>query len=237
MDDRTRKDNQTLIEFWNTAFAMSDEEKEEYRKNIENWKELAPSEKLFHAAGSLGSRKKVLDYGCGNGWAGIIAAKSGCTDVTAVDVSENGVEAARFLSGLYNVEDRMYFSAVSPDWLSNVPDGAYDGFFCSNVLDVIPTETAKEIIREAARIVTDDASVIIGMNYYLSPERAAERGMELQDSNCVYVNGVLRLVSLSDEEWTEVFSPYCTVEKLDHFAWPGETDERRRLFFLKKVQK
>ena len=234
MDDKTRKDNQTLIEFWNTAFAMSEEEKEEYRKNIEDWKELAPSEKLFHAAELLGSKKKVLDYGCGNGWAGIIAAKSGCTDVTAVDVSENGVEAARFLSGLYAVEDRMHFSAVSPDWLSTVPDGIYDGFFCSNVLDVIPTETAKEIIREVARVVTDDASVVIGLNYYMSPEKAAERGIELVDGNCVYMNGVLRLVSLSDEEWTDVFSPYFTVEKLDHFAWPGETKETRRLFFLRK---
>lgn len=232
---KTIEDNQKLIEFWNSAFAMSDEEKEEYRNNIEDWRELAPSEKLFHAAGSLGSRKKkVLDYGCGNGWAGIIAAKSGCTDVTAVDVSENGVEAARFLSGLYNVEDRTHFSVVSPDWLSTVPDGTYDGFFCSNVLDVVPSVTAKEIIREAARVVTDDASVVIGLNYYMSPEKAAGRGIELVDGNCVYMNGVLRLVSHSDEEWTEVFSQYFTVEKLDHFAWPGETEETRRLFFLSK---
>ena len=234
MDDKVRKDNHTLIEFWNSAFAMSEEEKEEYRNNLEDWKELAPSEKLFHAAESLGSRKKVLDYGCGNGWAGIIAAKSGCTDVTVVDVAENGVEAARFLSSLCAVEDKMHFNAVSPDWLSSVPDGTYDGFFCSNVLDVIPTETAKEIIREAARVVTDGASMIIGMNYYLSPEQAAEKGMELQDGNCVYMNGVLRLVSLSDGEWMEVFSPYFTLEKLEHFAWPGETEERRRLFLLNK---
>ena len=95
-------------------------------------------------------------------------------------------------------------------------------------------KSTKEIIKEAAGVLTDDADVVIGMNYYLSTEQAAERGMELQNGNCVYVNGVLRLVSLSDEEWTELFSPYFVVEKLDHFAWPGETKERRRLFFLKK---
>ena len=67
--------------------------------------------------------------------------------------------------------------------------------------------------------MTDNASVIIGMNYYLSPEQAVERGTELQDGNCVYVNLVLRLVSFSDEEWTAIFSPYFTVEELDHFAW------------------
>ena len=234
MDDKTRKDNETLIEFWNSAYVISEEEMEQCRKDPDSWKELVPSEKLFHAAGSLGSRKKVMDYGCGMGWAGIVAAKSGCPDVTAVDVSETGVRSAEEFAKLYGVQGQVHTSLVSPEWLSAVPGGTYDGLFCSNVLDVVPSVTAKEIIREAARVVTDDASVVIGLNYYMSPEKAAERGIELVDGNCVYMNGVLRLVSLSDEEWTEIFSPYFTVEKLDHFAWPGETEETRRLFFLMK---
>lgn len=234
MDDKTRKDNETLIEFWNSAYVISEEEMEECRKDPDSWKELVPSEKLFHAAGSLGNRKKVLDYGCGMGWVGIVAAKSGCPDVTAVDVSETGVRSAEEFAKLYGVQDQVHVSMVSPEWLSAVPDGTYDGLFCSNVLDVVPSVTAKEIIREAARVVTDDASVVIGLNYYMSPEKAAERGIELVDGNCVYMNSVLRLVSLSDEEWTEIFSPYFTVEKLDHFAWAGETEETRRLFFLMK---
>lgn len=234
MDDKTRKDNETLIEFWNSAYVISEEEMKECRKDPDSWKELVPSEKLFHAAEMLGSRKKVLDYGCGMGWASIVAAKSGCPDVTAVDVSETGVRSAEEFAKLYGVQDQVHVSMVSPEWLSAVPDGTYDGLFCSNVLDVVPSVTAKEIIREAARVVTDDASVVIGLNYYMSPEKAAERGIELVDGNCVYMNSVLRLVSLSDEEWTEIFSPYFTVEKLDHFAWPGETEETRRLFFLMK---
>ena len=56
--------------------------------------------------------------------------------------------------------------------------------------------------------------------------------MELQDGNYVYVNGVFRLVSLSDKEWTEIFAPYFTAEKLDHFAGSGEIEERRSLIFL-----
>ncbi|MBP5237135.1 MAG: class I SAM-dependent methyltransferase [Clostridia bacterium] len=234
MDDKTRDDNRTLIEFWNSAYVISEEEMEQCRKDPDSWKELVPSEKLFRAAETLGSRKKVLDYGCGMGWAGIVAAKSGCPDVTAVDVSETGTRAAEAFSDLYSLKDVMHVSFVSPEWLSTVPDGTYDGFICSNVLDVVPSVTAEEIIREAARVVTEDASVIIGLNYYMSPEKAAERVIELVDGNCVYMNGVLRLVSHSDEEWTEIFSPYFTVEKLDHFAWPGETEETRRLFFLMK---
>jgi len=48
------------------------------------------------------------------------------------------------------------------------------------------------------------------------------------------VDGVLRLVSRTDEEWAAIFSPYYTVERLEHFAWPGEAKETRRLFCLRK---
>ena len=72
------------------------------------------------------------------------------------------------------------------------------------------------------------------MNFYMSPERAAEKGEELVNGNMVYEDGVLRLVSRSDEEWAQIFSPWYSVEKLDHFAWPGESAERRRLFILRR---
>ena len=48
------------------------------------------------------------------------------------------------------------------------------------------------------------------------------------------MNGVLRLTSLSDEEWKDLFAPYFNVESLTYFSWPGEEKETRRLFVLKK---
>ena len=68
----------------------------------------------------------------------------------------------------------------------------------------------------------------------LSPEAAAAKGLALADGRRLYVEGVLRLVSRTDEEWAEVFSPWYTVEGLEHFAWPGEARETRRLFRLRK---
>ncbi|MBR6006402.1 MAG: methyltransferase domain-containing protein, partial [Clostridia bacterium] len=67
--------------------------------------EMAPSEKLMKAAAELGARKKVLDLGCGNGWAACIAAKAGCGDVTAADPAPNAAAAARFIAGLCGVGD------------------------------------------------------------------------------------------------------------------------------------
>ncbi len=119
-------------------------------------------------------------------------------------------------------------------WLKNVPSETYDGIFCSNVLDVIPPETAKEIIRETVRILKRDGNLIVGLSDYLSPEAAAERGMELTGGIRLYMDGILRLISRTDEEWAECFSPWYTVETLTHFAWPGGKKEARRLFRLRK---
>lgn len=223
-----------LIAFWDKAFAVSEDEKNAAEPVGEaDWKQLAPSEKLFAAAASLGKRRKVLDYGCGSAWAGIIAAKSGCPDVTAVDPAPGAAEAARFTASLFGAES-IRIECTATDWLNTVPDGTFDGFICSNVLDVVPPETAAAIIREAARAVTADASVIIGLNYYLSPEAAAKKAVGEMRGNMLFINGVLRLVSLTDEEWERAFAPWFTLERLEHFAWPGEPEERRRLFFFKK---
>ena len=229
------QDNKALIEFWDQVLSLSEEEtKDEQSNDPDEWKELAPSEKLLEAASSLGNKKMVLDYGCGNAWAGIIAAKCGCPDVMAVDVSVGPVRTAEYYARYFGVEERIKTQCVDPDWLQSIPDKTYDGFICSNVLDVIPTETAEAIIRESARIVTEDATVIIGMNYYMSPEVCSSRGIELIEGNKLYVDGVLRLVSRSDDEWKSIFSPYYSVERLEHFAWPGEQTEARRLFYLRK---
>ena len=235
MNGKTFQDNQNLIEFWDKAYMLSEEDREKLRRNnAADWKDLAPSEKLCRAAVSLGEREKVLDYGCGDAWGGIIAARSGCPDVTAADVAAGAIERARFYAEVFGAGENLHVFSITPDWLQSVPAETYDGILCSNVLDVVPPETAEEILLELARIATGGASVVLSLNYYLPPETAARKGMQLTDGNRVYIDGVLRLVSRSDEEWRQIFAPFFTVEKLEHFAWPGEAAATRRLFYLKK---
>ena len=235
MNEKTLQDNRNLVDFWDKVLSLTDEDREGARQEgAEIWKEMAPSEKLFRAAASLADRKKVLDYGCGNGWAGIIAAKSGCPDVTAADMAPGAVRSAAAYAEAFGAGAQVHAQCIGADWLQGVPDGAYDGVFCSNVLDVVPPETAEGILKELARTAAGDASVIIGLNFWLDPEKAKARGQELVNGNMLYVDGVLRLVTRTDEEWEGIFAPYFTVEKLEHFAWPGEPAETRRLFFLRK---
>ena len=76
---------------------------------------------------------------------------------------------------------------------------------------------------------------MIGMNYYLSPEAASTKGMDLTDGKLLYINNVLRLVSRTDGEWEQIFSPWYRVDKLEHFAWPHEESETRHLFYLRRI--
>ena len=234
MHEQTTKDNETLTAFWDGVFALSDEEKEQIQSGAVQIRDLAPSEKLYCAIGSLGSKQTVLDYGCGNGWASLAIAESGCQNVTAVDPTKSGVEATKVFSDAFGLSGRIHAIRIPFDWLTTVQDASFDGFLCSNVLDTVPTEVAVEIVKEAARVVRDDAEVLIGLNFYLPKEDAEKRGMTVMDGNAYYLNGVLRLVSKTDEEWTAFFAPYFTVEDLSYFAWQGEEEERRRLFRLKK---
>lgn len=230
--DINKKDNENLIAFWNQVLKIDEEAKKEFKQyNEDDWIHLAPSKKLFDAASLLGKRKKVLDYGCGNAWAGIIANKSGALDVTAVDVIKDGIESAKLYAETFKANISALY--VEPNWLESVKDKTYDGIICSNVLDVVPLETSKYIIKELARVATDDALIIFSFNFYLDKENLEKRNMNL-DNGKLYVNGVLRLLNLSDEDWIDLFNPYFEVVKLDYFAWPNENKETRRLFILKK---
>ena len=201
----------------------------------DGWKELASADKLRDVIiRELSGCKKVLDYGCGEGWAAISLCKSGCKDVTGVDVVENAIKFAKILADAYKAGDGFKAECVGTDWIAKEKEATYDGIFCSNVIDVLPPEVSDDIIQNIARVATSDAKIVISMNYFKKTESNPEKDIEVKNGIEVYVNGVLRLVTRTDEEWSERFSKYFEVEKIDYFAWPGEDEETRRIFIMKK---
>ena len=221
-----------LRDFWDSAFLLSPEEKEKYRLELksEDYIEFAPSENLANACLTL--KGNVLDYGCGSGWASIIMAKHNIS-ITSVDVSKNGIDALKFYSDVFEVNDKINAFTIDENWLSKEEDNKYDGIFSSNVLDVVPNDMAISMIKEFSRISKKGATIIIGMNFYIDKDMASSRGLELNSDNELYVDGVLRLLNKSDEEWKKEFSKYFTVTKIEYFAWPNEKVEKRRIFYLK----
>lgn len=236
MDNSLKQDFKDAIAFWDSALSATDEQKQEIAEAVpgEEWKEMAPSKKLYDAIAEAAGHGRMLDYGCGDGWGALTAAKLGCTDVTAVDMAANAVDLAKVYMKTYGVEDRVKAEAIDENWLADQPDESYDAFFCSNVLDVIPLDIAEDILDNAARILKKGGRAVIGMNFYMTPEAAKERGLEVKEGRYLYSNGVLRMSLVSDEEWTDLLGKRFKVEKIDHFAWPGEPKEGRRLFILSK---
>ena len=228
-----KKVNSELVEFWNSAIALPEDYKKEVKASNDNSvMDLVPAQKLFDAVKELGTCKKVLDYGCGSGWGALVAASSGCKDVLAVDLGENIIDAVKFYAEVLGL--KVNTKVIDENWLKTVPDNTFDGVVCSNVLDVLPLETSGEIVKELARVTTKDTKIVVGLNFYMSKEMASKRNIELVDDKYLFVNDILRLSSLSDDEWKNEFVPYFNIEKLDYFAWEGEPKESRRLFVLRK---
>ncbi len=234
MEKEAKTINAELAEFWNKAMTLTEEGKAEIAEKKGDPHRLAPSPKLAEAYASLSRCEKILDYGCGHGWASIIAASSGAKSITAVDLGSDIIDAAKYIAGVYGVSQAISFQQIAPDWISSVPSGTYDAIMCSNVLDVITLDVCDYLIAQFARVAKQGASVVIGLNFYMSPEAAKQRGHELIGGHYLMQDGILRLTSLTDEGWEKRFSPYFEVIKLDHFAWPWEQAETRRLFFLRK---
>lgn len=230
------KDYTNLKEFWNNAYSLDDKEKEEFLKELtdDSWHDLVPSEKQIDALKTITCCEKILDYGCGNGWASIALAKLGAKNILAVDVSENPVIQTKVLSNAFKLDGAITPKCVSDTWLDDVADSSFDAVFTSNVLDVIPFDISDNIIKELSRILKKEGKLIVSLNYYIKPVENKERMMTVKDDKYLYINGILRLASRTDDEWIEVFKKYFNLEKLEYFAWPGENNETRRLFFLSK---
>lgn len=231
MNNELKTDYKNSLDFWDSAYEK--ESQDNSLENNQNWKELAPSEKFIEALSIFSNCEKMLDYGCGNGWGSIITAKLGCKHITAVDLVKNAINSALSNIKFYNSENSIETSLITADWLQKEEPNKYDGFFCSNVIDVVPEEIANNILKEAARVIKPNSNLIISLNFYLDTNKPSSRPYELKNNNYIYREGILRMVTRTDQEWNSIFSEYFNVEKLVHFSWPGEAQETRRLFYLK----
>ena len=229
-------DYNNLVSFWNKSFILNDETKEEILKmeNVkDSWKDMSPSIKLNEALTLFNGKDNILDYGCGQGWASIVMAKNGIKNIYDCDVAENSIKLLDFYKELYDVKDNINSFVIDSNWIKTEDDNKYNGLYCSNVIDVIPLDMAKDIIKEASRIVKEGSTVIFSLNYYIDPAVMQNKGCEVENSQ-IYIDGVLRLNSLKDEECKDIFSKYFKFIKLSYFSWPGEEKETRRLFIMKK---
>ena len=226
------------LEFWNSAFALSTEDREKHKNEITAQSDPAAIGISMQLAdfvkANLAHCTKVLDYGCGEGWAGMSLSRQGCGDVTCVDLAQNAVETVKYLAALHGIHEGFTAMAVDVDWLGSQNAETYDGIVCTCVLDVVPSEICKGIIENLAKVCKKGGTVVIGLNYYAEPVDKPEKNIYIKNGNELYLDGILRMVTRTDEEWKQLFALYFDIEKLEYYAWNSESEKRRRMFVLKR---
>jgi len=229
-----REDYNNLKRFWDFSFRMNEETKKEILEYDMKYNELAPAIEHVDLIKKINKDAKMLDYGCGIGWASIIAAKEEIKNITAVDVSENSINLAKVYAQKFGCLDNIDFKAIDEDWLAKEKDKTYDFILTSNVLDVIFDEITFDILDNFSRILKDDGTLVVSLNYYVNPNDEKSKTMDIRDNKYVYFDNVLRLNSHSDQEWIDIFSKHFKLIELKYFSWAGEEKKTRRLFILKK---
>src|SRR4030042_440893 len=125
---------------------------------------------------------KILDIGSGEGRNTIFLAKNGF-DVTAVDISENGIMKTKKMAGDNNVQIKAHVMDFS-NFLENSPE--YDAILCMNVLQFANLEKIKMAIDNIKiKTLSGGFNVIaslIAENEDMK-EQAKSRGMYLFDKD------------------------------------------------------
>lgn len=100
---------------------------------------IEPDRIIAELSSRLKSGASILDLGSGEGRNAIFLAKNGF-DVTAIDISENGIVKTKKLAEIYKVKIKTYVMDVI-EFLAKSPE--YDAILCMNVLPFISSGKIK----------------------------------------------------------------------------------------------
>jgi SAM-dependent methyltransferase len=100
--------------------------------------------------------KKVLDYGCGNGYLSVQLLERGAQHVTGIDISESQLEQARRAVEARGFADRARF-LVTDAHATGFPDRAFDLIVGVGILHHLDVERA---LREVRRILAPDGRAV-----------------------------------------------------------------------------
>ncbi len=101
------------------------------------------------------ARKRILDYGCGDGGIPVALAKKGA-EVVGIDIADIRIKTCQELAKKEGVSDKASFFVMDAE-KTTFPDGNFDGVICTGVLHHLDTENA---FRELARILNPEGTII-----------------------------------------------------------------------------
>lgn len=176
----------------------------------------------------------VLDYGCGSGWAIMeIAYTVKLKGGLGIDPSKNAIDYLLRTKKASNL-DFLDFK-VGDQNLLNDYHKYFDNAVSFNVIDVLPDDIIKSILKNISLSLKKDGYFIVGINPSFPKDFLDKNGF-IEENGYLFKNGILRLNIKTDEQWKELFSQYFKV--VDFFLvslTEGEKKVPRRVFVLKNI--
>ncbi|MFP4479214.1 MAG: class I SAM-dependent methyltransferase, partial [Candidatus Izemoplasmatales bacterium] len=148
-----------------------------------------------------------------------------------IDTSKKAIDYANETKKISNLRS-LDFKLGNHHDLKNFKANGFDGVICSNVLDVVPYETSKEMIEAIDRILKPGGLLLIKLNFYLTEEMIQKIKMEKIGENTYSINGVLRGMNLNTDEWVSRFNHYQLLE-VDEYQ-RIQKGPKDRILLLKK---
>lgn len=183
-----------------------------------------------------GERRRLLDFGCGNGTHMKYFAEQGGWECYGVDTDANAVAQARRRLN----SDRVYTLDPVPDLLGNFGKGgldvAFDVILCNNVLYYLSDADLQRVLRDFHALMRPDGVFVctwLGLESFLYErsqpvENSDFRKVELSGrvTDTTYVNFKSR------KELMELFDPFFTKVHMGYYDLLIREDEGSRMHYL-----
>jgi ubiquinone/menaquinone biosynthesis C-methylase UbiE len=217
----------TLENFWNEAFASLETGLIE-EKDLEIDGSLETELKFLATKAST-----ILDFGCGDGILDLKIGfqKTSCS-LLGLDPSQNGITFAKKMAQINHLNN-LKFEVGDLATLKTFKDQSFSAIIVSNVLDVVPSSLAVDMLHEFKRLLRDGGYLLIKINFYLEESMLQKNPrFVLKNKNEIYIDNVLRMVNQTSEVWKEEFKDFHLLKE-ETFARlkDGPFD---RLFLLQK---
>ncbi len=176
---------------------------------------------------------RVLDFGCGTGdiifqYMQNFPEKRG----VGIDEAENGITFARETAKLSHY-NRLHFFTGNSEMLDDFEDGEFDGIILSNVLDVMPEQVDKIVLKRLDRVLAPEGYWFIKLNPYYTPKEILDLDYKKKMPHLYEEDGILRLHQETTDYWKQIFETYGSIERYMEFVYPWQKD-LNRLFLVKK---
>lgn len=149
------KEYDESLPFWDTMYGAQDYSDVTYSTDDLNF----GCPEMVQCLSDLVQKKRILDYGCGDGWQSFALLNAGAKDITAIDPSSRACDTGasiaerrgdsgkiRFVRGTEELLEAGSSDAATESSSSPSCAGPYDGFISVNVLDVVPESVATRIL-------------------------------------------------------------------------------------------